>query len=993
MKLIYKLYRPFVVALIMMASFSHIQAQSKITGTVTGAQEGYGIPGVTIIVKGSNSGTTTDMDGNFSLEANSEDVLIFSFVGFLTVEQTVGKRTVINVELVEDISELAEVVIMGYSEKSRRELTASATTVSGKDLQNVTTSGVGSMLQGKVAGVSVTTASGAPGAAAEIRIRGVNSLTADRDPLIVVDGMIGGTYQPNDVESVTVLKDAAATALYGKLAAGGVLIVTTKSGSGEPVIEFSSSVGMREITTGNFEVMNSKELYETQKTMWGDDLVNFLKARPEDLEDLDFNWVDEAYKPGIIQNYYIAARGSNDKINYSVSLDYWDEEGTLQKTGYDRLSFRTNLGFQLKPNVHVRTNLAIVSSETNQDFWDWRYDPFLYLPWDNPYNEDGSIKYIDNTSSEVWYGRDRKNVLHSAQYNYSLWKTFEISGNIFLTVDITDWLSIESRNKASVYNSRGETFYDPRTREGKSASGSLSTSEGYSHDLISTFLVRADKSFGKHSIGGFVGVEGSEYYYEDLGATGRNIPIGLNVMSAASEPVSSYGSNVTGTSLSYLSEATYSYNNKYFVNGVFRADASSQFGKSVRWGYFPGVSVSYIISEEDFFTGGFISFLKLRASYGEVGNDNVGDNPFPFLSYYSLSGQYNGSPAATIPLLANPLITWETSISRNVGVDMNVRERVDVTLDYYNNKTVDLLLDVQLPFSTGFELQTGNVGAIRNQGVELGVNAKVIQKTNFSWSSSFNAAYNVSKNLEFASTDELQFGSENKQIAKVGEELRQWYLPKWLGVDPANGDPLWEKVLRDESGNITGREATNNYNEAEFQAVGSVMPKVYGGWTNNLNYKGFSLSVVLSYQAGNKIYHRARQFFDNDGAYTEYNLMKLEDDWSRWEKPGDIATHPLPVRGGNKLSNAPSSRYLEDGSYIRLRNVSLGYTFSDAVCSVIGVKDLNISLSGDNLYTWTKFSGLDPDVRISSAPYELPGVQDFKYPISKQYLVKLSAKF
>ncbi|MEQ8580361.1 MAG: TonB-dependent receptor [Marinoscillum sp.] len=968
-------------------------AQSVIKGQVI-SEDGEAIPGATVLIEGGTTGSITDLDGNYTIQAAADDVLVFSFVGFESLRMPVNSQSRIDVTMTIDIAELSEVVVMGYSEKSRRELTASATTIGEKDLKNVTSSNIESMLQGKVAGVSVTTSSGSPGEPAEIRIRGVNSLTADRAPLVVVDGIIGGTYQPNDVASVTVLKDAAATSLYGSLASGGVLIVTTKQGNGDPVIEFSTSVGVKEITTGNFSMMNGADLYDLQEIMWGDERVNFLKVRPEDLKDRDFNWLDESFKRGVLQNYYLAARGGTEKMTYAVSGDYYQEDGTLLETGYERMSLRTNLNFQLKENVSLKTNLSLISSERNQDFWDWRYDPFLYLPWDSPYSDDGSIKYIDNTTSEEWYGRDSKNVLHSAQYNYNNSKGLDFSGNAFLNIDLTDWLSIESRNRVSISNGRYESFLDPRTREGKASKGSISTSTAASKDAISTLILRGEKSFGKHSIGGFVGAEGNYYYYEDLGASARNIPIGLNVIGAASEPVSIYGNNVTGTRLSYLSEMSYSYGGKYFVTGVFRADASSKFGPESRWGYFPGASASWIVSSEDFFVyNNVISFLKLRASYGEVGNDNVGSNSFPYLSYYDLSDQYNGIPAATIPLLANNNITWETLISRNIGVDLTFFNRINATFDYYNNTTTDLLLDVQLPLSTGFEIQARNVGEIRNQGVEAAISADIFKGNGINWTSSYNVAFNKSENLKFADTDQLLFGTDVNQISAVGEELRQWYLPKWLGVDPANGDPLWEKVNRDASGEVVSREATSNYNEAEFQRVGSVLPKLYGGWTNSVSYKGFSLSVLLSYQYGNQVYHSARQLFDNDGAYTEYNMMELQDGWSRWEKPGDDATHPLPKRGGNKLSNAPSSRYLEDGSYIRLRNVSLTYNFPQAVCKALKLQGLNLGLSGDNLYTWTKFSGLDPEARISVAAFELPGFQDFKYPISRQYLMKLTARF
>lgn len=983
-----------VVMLLFLACGVVASGQTNITGKVISSEDETGVPGATVLVKNTSEGTITDLDGNYSIQAGPDATLIFSFVGFKTIEVPVNGRNTLDVSMDIDISELSEVVVMGYSEKSRRELTASASTLNSKDLQNVTASNVENMLQGKVAGVSVTTSTGAPGAAAEIRIRGVNSLTADRAPLVVVDGMIGGSYQPNDVESVTILKDAAATALYGSLASGGVMIVTTKKGTKGSEIEFSATYGQKEITTGNFSVMNAKDLYAVQEIMWGDNRVSFLGQRPESLEDRNFDWVSDAYHPGSIQNYYLAARGATEKGNYAVSLDYYNEEGTLLNTGYDRISFRSNLGLQLKENVNLKTNITAISSESNQEFWDWRYDPFLNLPWDNPYAEDGSIKYVDNTTALEWYGRDKKNILHSAQYNFNTWKSLELTGNAFLTVDITDWLSLESRNKVSIYNSRGELFYDPRTREGKASSGTITASEGSSQDAISTLILRAETDFGDHSISGFVGAEGNRYYYEDIGATSRNIPIGLSVLGAAAEPVSSYGSNVTGTRLSFLSELSYSYSDKYFITGVFRADASSQFSPSKRWGYFPGLSGSWLASSEDFFQKGFVSFLKLRASYGEVGNDNVGTNAFPYLSYYDLTYTYNGSPAGTVPVLSNNQITWETLISRNMGVDLTMMQRLDLSIDYYNNSTVDMLLQVQLPLSSGFETQIRNVGEVRNQGVEFSIGGEVLSFANgFSWNSSFNTAYNKSEIIALAGGKEYVFGTGAQQVSVVGDELRQWFLPKWLGVDPTNGDPLWEKVNRDETGNITSREPTNIYNEAEYQPVGNVMPKLYGGWTNGFTYKGVSLNVLFSYQYGNKVYHRARQLFDSDGAYTEYNLMNLQDGWSRWEQPGDEATHPLPVRGGNQLSNSVSSRYLEDGSYIRLRNVSIGYALPKSLIDGMKIQSLNISLSADNLYTWTKYSGLDPEARISNTAFELPGFQDFKYPISKQYLIKLTAKF
>jgi TonB-linked SusC/RagA family outer membrane protein len=953
------------------------------------------IPGVNIIIKGTSTGTTTDVNGVYSLNVDDpQSVLIFSFIGFQQEEVPVGQQTIINVNMSPSLEQLMEVVVVGYSEKKKQEITGAVSSLTSEQIKGVTGSNLEYMLQGKVAGVQVSSGTGAPGAAAEIRIRGNSSINADRGPLIVVDGIMGGSYNPNDIESVTVLKDAGAIALYGSRANAGVIVITTKRGVSEkPEITYRGTLGKRQITTGNFKLMNSQELYDTERLMFASSAA-FNQQRPAGVLNTNTDWLNLAYKDGTIENHNISARGKSGKVGYYLAGDYYNEEGTLLSTHYKRYNFRSNFDFELSKAVKLTTSLNLTRDVNNGYHWRWPYQPFLYLPYDTPYDADGKIRYVD-ANTPGFLTRDRNNILQSALYNDYKTKGFNVNGDVILTAVIKPWLTLQTRNRLSFFTNRSDTYEDAKTIEGVANNGVLSfgNSEGYS--VISTNLIKLNKDYGNHHVGGFIGFEGQQYGSEDAGAGGYGIVSGIKIPGGVASPQSISGTRTETRAMSILSEIAYDFKDKYFVTASFRRDGSSIFGSSKRWGNFGAVSASWLLSNETFFASlkSVASSFKLRGSYGIVGNDAI--PPFQYLSKYNFASQYNGGSAGYPETMPNPDLGWEQTKTYDIGIDATLWNRLDVTVDYFNKDTDKLLLKVQLPPSQGINEVYRNAGRVVNKGIEIGLSGNIIKKTDVTWSVNFNigSAQNRVKALAEGTPAVNKYYDGLKQSIQVGHDINSWYLPKWAGVNPDNGDPQWEKAIVDGDGKISGYEKTNSYADASstlsLQFVGSATPKFFGGLSTSVAYKRFTLSVSSSYQYGNKVYHRTREFIDADGANFNFNMMQLQDGWSRWANPGDNATHPKPVYGGNNQSNKPSSRYLEDGSYWRIRNINLSYDIPRSILSKVRISNASIFLSADNLFTFTKFSGMDPDV----SSFGMAGLSDFKYPISKQYLFGVKVSF
>lgn len=976
-----------------------VSAQSRlISGTVTSQEDAVGMPGVNVIIKGTTTGTTTDASGKYSIEVPSGDnVLVFSFVGYETQEVQAGTQSTINVGLTTSSQQLNEVIVVGYSEKKKQEITGAVVNVSADKLKGVTGSNLEYQLQGKVAGVQVSAGTGAPGTSAEIRIRGNTSITADRGPLIVVDGIMGGTYNPNDVASITVLKDAAAVALYGSRANQGVIIVTTKRGTTEkPEISFKTTVGLRNITTGKFKLMDSQQLYNTERLMFASS-ADFNIARPASVLETNTDWLGLAYKEALIQNHNISVRGKSSRLSYYVAGDYYDEEGTLINTGYKRYNFRTNLDFELSKAIRLTTNLNITRDNTASYHWRWPYQPFLYLPYDTPYDTDGSYRFVDGTTPG-FRTRDKNNIFHSALYNDYDTKGLALNGDVVLTANITPWLSFQSRNRIGMANYRSDTYEDVKTIEAQQYNGYLSFNTSNDHSIISTNLLRANYDFGKHSVGGFVGFEGSKYNLQSAGGYGIGVVSGIRIPGGVATPQQLTGTETESRAMSFLSEVNYNFDEKYFASLAVRRDGSSIFGANKRWGNFGALSGSWIVSKENFFAAAreAVPFLKLRGSYGIVGNDNIA--PFMYLAKYNFAAQYNGGSAGYPETLSNPDLGWEQTKSTNGGVDITILKGIDVTLDAFYKDTDRLLLKVPVPSSQGISEIYKNAARLVTKGFEIGISGDVISKPNLTWNVGFNIGTAQNRVKEVADgTDRIpRYYDGLKQTVKAGEDVNSWYLPKWAGVNPQNGEPQWEVLKEDGSG---GMELTNSYPRAQrpenLQIVATATPKFYGGLSTSATYMRFTLSIASSFMYGNKIYHRTREFIDADGAYFNFNMMQLADGWSRWQNPGDNATHPKPLQNGNMQSNKPSSRYIEDGSYLRIRNITLSYNLPTALLSKIGLTNASIFISGDNLFTFTKFSGMDPDTQSYTRDQAgtMAGMNDFKYPISKQYLAGLQISF
>ncbi len=441
--------------------------------------------------------------------------------------------------------------------------------------------------------------------------------------------------------------------------------------------------------------------------------------------------------------------------------------------------------------------------------------------------------------------------------------------------------------------------------------------------------------------------------------------------------------------ISYISQVNYSYKNKYFVTGSYRIDGSTAFQKNNRYGSFPAISAGWLVSNEDFLKGNtVIDNLKLRAGYGVTGTQDIGASRY--LGLYSLTSQYNSQSAATPSQLPSPGLTWESKYQTNIGMDISFFKRIALTVDVYNNLTKNLLLQVSQPLSVGFETRWENSGEIQNKGIEISLSTQNIQSRNFSWTTDFNISFNSNK-LKKLPASFIKTGDwAISQIYRNDGDLYEFYMPVWLGVDPQTGSPLWQKITKDDNGNTTAVEATSSYADATFQEVGSALPKYQGGFTNTFTYKNIWISANAYFLQGNKVYSNDLRFVMNDGNEPYYNQLVLPSGYSIWTKPGDIATNPSPQNEAN--STEVSTRYLKDGSFISIRNITLGYNLPENFAKRLGMDGITVSVSADNVYTFTKFLGQDPQTTIQRDIYTTPGVSDFKYPNNHQYVLNINFK-
>ena len=973
-------------------------ADINVKGTVIDADNSEPMIGVSILVKGTTTGTITDFDGNFEISVPDKATLQLSYMGYKTIEI----RALENMQIImeSDAQQLQEVVSLGYSAVKKAELSSAVVTVDAEKLTDVTTPDVGNMLQGKIAGVQVTNAGGQPGDAAQIRIRGTGSITASSAPVYVVDGVMGGTFNPNDVETISVLKDAGSTGIYGAAAAGGVIVVTTKSGKkGSKVsVDLKGTVGGKQALFGHYKMMNSQELYDYHSTLFSP--AAFSESHPSSLLEQDWNWQNEFFHTGIIQNYNVAVKGGSEHVGYYASLDYFGEQGTLMGTGMQKVSGHASIKADICKWLDMNVKMDFAKSTVDYaPSWMMLDDAFNKMPWDCPYvmDENGNPTkeyiYMDESrirtdNGEPWYSGSYWNSLHSAQYNYAKSNSFDFSGVLQLNVHFTDWLHFSTTNTFSTGYYKSSDYTDRRTYDATYKKGYMGESLGLSKTFGTTNILKGGSQWGSHSFNAMAGFEYGIWRSEYTTAAGTGMPSGIDALNA-SAPYAVAGYNVPGASWSVFVQASYDYAKRYFLTATYRAEASSIFAPKHRVGHFPSVAASWLISNEEFMKGqDIVSFLKLRASYGITGNNNI--PPYQYLATYTLANLYQNSVSATSSRLASPNLHWETANMASVGVDLTFIKRFDMSIDLYQTDNTELLLDVPVAPSTGFFKVTENAGSVRNRGIEFRFDANIIEMNKWRWDLGFNIGLNQNRVTHTPDHKPfLQTAIDVSQQVKEGQDIYSWYMKEWAGVDPDNGDPLWYLVdedgdyILDEAGN---KQVTNDYNATHARVVGTASPMFSGGINTQLSWNGIFLHVNTNFTFGNQIYNATRQITDADGAYTDYNQMSLAaQGWTRWENPGDIATHPRAESANASNSNAVSSRYLEDGSFFRLRNVTLGYDFPTKLISKAKMTKCRIYFTADNLATATKFTGMDPEINLVSGQNTLAGLYNSNYPVGRTF--------
>lgn len=964
-------------------------AQRTISGKIT-SDEGDPLIGATILAKGTSVGTTTDIDGNYSLSVPQEvTMLVISYTGYRSIEKPIGATNVMDVTLEPEISQLSEVVVVGYGTQIKSTLSGNIAKVDGEEIQGLPVSSVEQALQGKTAGVFIESVNGKPGGAVRMRVRGSSSLTASNQPLFIVDGiplttatqnLSGGALNPladlnfNDIESIEILKDASASAIYGSRAANGVVLITTKKGkAGKTVIDLNAQTGFSN-PTNKREFLDREEYisYFTEAANNSDDLegveyddpdswttfVNSRFRRYSGFDDnwrtsgINTNWQDQAFQDAMSSQATLSARGGTDKTKFFASASWSDQEGILIGNNFERLSGRLNLDQQVNDKVNFGLNMSLSRTFTDQVSDDNAFSTPMQLVALSPItplrDEDGEL---NSTPVTTYYNGLID--LEDAQRSVTSFRTL---ANAYVRYQIAKGLYLNGDVGVDIYNLKDNAFYGSRTDGGNSTNGYGTAFYTQIQNVTSKLFANYGTAFGsRNNLDLTVGMEFQKSQNDVARVEGQEFPLDdLKTIASAAEIALGTSTITEFSFLSYFARVNYNFDRKYLLTVSGRVDGSSRFGENSRYGFFPAASAGWVLSEEDFLQGNStLSFLKLRASYGLTGNAEIGN--FSHLGLYGGEG-YNGTPGLQPTQIPNPDLQWEKTAQADVGIDFGLfNNRLNGELDYYVKNTTDVLLDVPVPGTSGFRTQTQNVGRIENKGVEIVLNSNNLVGA-FKWNTSLNFARNVNEVKELAPGQTLidEGSSRQMNVVKVGESIGAFYGAEYAGVDPNNGDALW--YINAEGG---GRETTNDFTEANFIILGNPNPDFIAGLTNNFSYKGFTLDVTFQGVSGNEIHKQGDIFMACNACWFD---NQTRDQLDSWKNPGDVTNVPEARLGYSNGDPARSSRYLSDGSYIRLRTLTFGYEFPTAVLNRLKLSRLRLYATGQNLLTFTKYDGWDPEV-------------------------------
>ncbi|WP_343531475.1 TonB-dependent receptor [Pedobacter sp.] len=978
--------------------------QQTVSGTIKD-NNGIGIPGVTVTVKGTTKVTSTDNTGNFSIQAKTGDVLVINFIGYTTKEVTVTGASLGNITLSESSETLGELVVVGYSVQKKESLTGALSTISGEKLKNVTSPNVQNLLAGKAPGVFVAPGSGRPGSAGSVIIRGQATLNGTTNPLWVIDGVIVGSspgeINPEDIENITTLKDAASTAIYGSQGANGVIIVTTKRAkTGQMTIDIASRTGVTNLTNGNLEVMNGAELYDYFASFTNANTISFPRWKPE-LRNSNFSWWDLATRQGFNQNHNITFQGGTEKLQSLLSIGFYDESGAVRGYDYERYNFRLNSTY--KPFEWLTIKPSIVGSRRAVD--DRQYSVtsmYSNLPWDSPYDANGNL--VPHRSS-LWVNSVGTNYLYDLQWNHGANTNYEFMGNFDFDIKINKNFTFASVNNYRFNTYSSNSYTDPRSNAGGGiVMGRITEYRSEYARRYTNQILRYNDSWGKHSLNALAGYEFNDYRGKTLDAYGTGIVAGFEVLDVTSKPERTKGGISEWAVQSLLFNSNYAYDGKYLAQVSLRRDGASNFGK--KYGNFFSVSAGWNINREEWFQVKQINTFKLRAAYGTVGNRPSALYPQYDLYAVNPAAGYNGVPGLLISQVGNKNLTWEQTYTTGAGLDVNAfNNRLRLTFDYYIKKTDDILYNVPISGLTGVTSIWQNVGKMKNKGIEVALGGDIIRTKDLSWSLDVNLGHNTNKltdifktrNLDGTYTakpitigDQLGVAGSASRRLEIGIPVDTYYMPQWAGVNPADGKPMWYIVTKDANGNETGRTTTSDYSKATQEKIGKASPDVFGGINTSFTWKNFDVNAVFGYSIGGQLYNYSRQEYDSDGTYNDRNQMKLMDGWNRWQKPGDVATHPRAMANNQDNGNKTSSRYLESSDFFRMRSLALGYNFN---LKKYKVRNLRVYLSGENLFVLTKYSGVDPEIPVSDDGTILFSAGPGVYPMTRKFMFGLNVSF